>query len=111
MAMFVLFKLIIKQAVNSCLKTDMTNYLSLSGLSQLCFVEESVKQYLITQYTEQGPRTSRDTGILTNRMRDKILASLLIMGLMLNGYTLNTDVLQRDLKAQSAKYVLTWEKT
>ena len=42
-------------------------------------------------------------------MRDKILASLIILGLMLNGYTLNTDVLQHDLKAQSAKYVLIGE--
>ena len=83
--------------------------LFIKGLSQLGYVHESIKQYLMTQYTERGPRTSCDTGVLTNRMRDKILASLIILGLMLNGYTLNTDVLQHDLKAQSAKYVLIGE--
>ena len=76
------------------------------GLSKLWYVPDLIKSKLVKQYTEQGPSCPSGTGVLSNRMKDKILSSLLILGLMINGYSFYTKTLQQDLKIQSTKFVL-----
>ncbi len=75
------------------------------GLTKLSYVPDSIKSQLLHDYTEQGPRSTGTTGILSKRMKDKILSSLLVLGLIINGYSFDTTVLQRDLKIQSTKLV------
>ena len=75
-----------------------------SGLKKYSFIPEPLQAKLLDKFTEHGPQgVSGTQRAFTQRMKDKVLAYLFVLALKVEGYTLNSAVLQKDLLVQSTK--------
>ena len=74
-----------------------------TGLTKLKYIPEPLQCKLLERFTEQGPQGSTEWGVVTKRMKDKILSHLFVLTLIIDQFTLDTRVLQRDLKIPSNK--------